>query len=521
MNKIFLNVLCFLFFLTSSAQNIPCKLQKSEVFEDKYKHSEIVSVDEDEEGGVVIVRSYQGGLFHLASSGYYFEHYDKNMKLIKEYEYPLEERGSVLGITVKGAKVNIIAFMYNKEDRAYVCSANTANLSDFVFTPKELFRLKREELKKNRMGVNSMFAGYDKDNRAIMLVNKNKTAFSISIDMDDKEEHNKLHKIYVYDFNLDLKIDHTFKRDIKDWKFQHENIDVSADGNVVYLLGKVYTKETKEKEEGGKYRYELTRITKSDSKTQVFNVQEHFAASLKVLVKKDRIACVGFYSDRKDTRFKGLCYFDMDPVNLDIATSKFSPFTEQFMVDKYGKNKDRELKNITFRDMFLADNGDIVFNAEEHYVTVSHNMGMNGSMGYANYFFNYDDIISARISDGGELLWARNINKRQSTDGSNPYVSYSSIIKGGNTFFFINTADKVKKLKNERIQFNQKSPNRSNLNVIRIGQNGDFDYQILLADDENEVPFMVMLGAMSKQNNSLYFIGRKGRKKQLLKIAVE
>ena len=64
--------------------NIPCKVQKSSVFKDEFKHSYIVSVDEDSNGGMIVARSYSGGVFNRNSSGYYFEHYDANMKLLKE-----------------------------------------------------------------------------------------------------------------------------------------------------------------------------------------------------------------------------------------------------------------------------------------------------------------------------------------------------------------------------------------------------------------------------------------------------
>src|SRR5690606_15811128 len=106
--------------------------------------------------------------------------------------------------------------------------------------------------------------------------------------------------------SANLKFEHTFNRDIKDRKFKYENIDVSKDGNTLYLLGKVYTTEKKKKKEGGKYQYELTRIDKSGAKTQVFDTQEHFSGSLKAIVFDDRVVCIGFYSDRKDHRYKGL-----------------------------------------------------------------------------------------------------------------------------------------------------------------------------------------------------------------------
>jgi hypothetical protein len=73
-------------------------------------------------------------------------------------------------------------------------------------------------------------------------------------------------------------------------------------------------------------------------------------------------------------------------------------------------------------------------------------------------------------------------------------------------------------LSNDRIQFGQTSTKRSNLNVIRITPDGNFSFQEILDDKANEVPFMVSDGALSK--NSVYFIGRKGKKKQLLKITL-
>ncbi|HLA54700.1 MAG TPA: hypothetical protein VK623_01250 [Flavobacterium sp.] len=510
MKKILLLLVCGLGFLTAGAQDIPFKIQKSAVFKDEYKRSSIISVDEDGNGGTVIVRSYSGGAFSSAH-GYYFEHYDADMKLIKDFEYELK-RGYVMGVFVHGGQVNIVDFLYDKEQKAYICEVSSSSINDFQFATKELFRLSREEVKGSFFG-----GGYDSDSYASMLINQDKTAFAISVDITDKTS--ETHKLYSFDADLKLKIEHTFKRDIKDKKFKYESIDVSKDGNTIYLLGKVYTQEKKKKKEGGKYQYELSRITSNDSKTQVFDTDDHFAASLKPVFKKDKVACVGFYSDRKDWRYKGLCYFDLDPVTLEIKTQKFNPFTEQFIIDKYGKDKDKELKNISFRDFFLTKNNDIVFNAEEYYETTTYVSTGNGG-GYYRTIYHYDDIVSAKISDSGDLTWARNINKRQATDGDESYISYTSMVKGTDTYFFINTGEKVKKLKNDRIQFGQTSTKRSNLNIIRINENGDFDYQEILDDKDNEVPFMVAFGAISKNGESVYFIGRKGKKKQLLKVTI-
>jgi hypothetical protein len=514
--KTILSALLCLNLFCATAQDIPCTIQKSEVFKDKYKNSSLISLDEDTNGGVIVARSFMGSVFNSDSWGYYFEHYDANMKLINEYEHSV--RGFVIGTIVKDGIVTMVDFGYDKETKEFICNANTANLNDFKFAKTELFRAP-----KTAVHTGLVFSGggsADGDNFASMLVNSDKTAFAISLDIDDKEEKKEIHKIYVYDLNLKLKIDHTFKRDIKDRKFIYENIDISQDGNTVYLLGRAKTEDNKKKKEGGRYQYELTRITGSATNTQVFDTNEHFAASLTLLFKKDRIACVGLYSDRNDIRFKGLCYFDMDPESLVIKTSKFNPFTDQFMIDKYGTERDKELRDLEFMDVFLNKNNEIVFNAEERYTTTTQSFGPNGSMGGLYTRYHYDDIVSAKIADNGDLVWARNINKRQSTGGEESFVSYTSMVKDDYTYFFVNTADNVSKIYNSRIRFEQKSPKRSNLNVIRINKDGEFDYKELLDDKDNEVPFMVSEGAVATNSNSIYFMGRRGKKKQLLKLTL-
>ncbi len=499
------------------AQEIPHSIKKSDVFKDEYKRSSIALVEDDGNDGVFIARSYAGGLFS-SGAGYYFEHYDANLKLIKEYEYEMrrsevEKWGTILGIVMNGNQVSLIDFLYNSKEKAFVCSALTSSIDNFNFEKKELFRIASDDVMKSQWFGSSQFDG---DSGANFMLNEDKTAFAITVDIKNKNA--ETHRIYLFDNKLNKKIDHEFKREIKDRKFVYENIDVSKDGNNLYLLGKVYTDEKKNKKEGGKYQYELTRISNEGQATQVFDTDEHFSGSLKTVVFQDKLTCVGFYSDRKDYRYKGISYFELDPISLAIRKSKYNPFTEQFMVDKYGKNKDKELKNLSFRGILITEQNEIVFNAEEYYVTTHYHMNPNGGGGTYTYVYHYDDIVSAKIANDGNILWARNINKRQATGGDSSYISYTSTVKGNDTYFFINTGEKVKKLSNDRIQFGQTSTKRSNLNVIRITPDGNFDFQEILDDKDNEVPFMVSDGAISK--NSVYFIGRKGKKKQLLKVTL-
>lgn len=478
MKKTLLSFALVVLGIISFAQKIPFEIKKSDVFKDEYKHSSIVRVEDDGKGGVVVIRSYIGGVFS-SGVGYYFEHYDSNLKLIKEFEYEIKyskavRQSSVLGVIMDGDKVNIIDFIYEKDEKAFICSSMSSNINDFNFTKKELFRINSDEIKQFAFFTT---AGFDGDSGASMIVNENRTAFAITVDIKNRTK--ETHRMFVFDKSLQKNIDHTFKREIKDRKFIYENIDVSKDGKNIYILGKVYTDEQRKNKEGGKYQYELTRITGEDVKTQVFDSDDHFAASLKTIVYDDRLVCLGFYSDRKDYRFKGICYFELNPTTLQIKKVKYNPFTEQFMIDKYGKDKDKELKFLAFKKIITTTSGDIIFNAEESYYT-SHSYSSPYGGGYSRIIYHYDDIVSARIDPNGEIVWARNINKRQKTDGDESYISYTSTAAGADAYFFINTGEKVRKLSNDRIQFGQTSTKRSNLNIIKIDQNGDFDYQEIL-----------------------------------------
>lgn len=509
----------------SFAQEIPVKITKSELFKDEYKYSNIILVEDDGNGGVLIVRSYQGGAFS-SGLGYYFEHYDSNLKLIKEYEYESKQKrdnkkifGYILGVIMNGQEVSMIEFIKDKKEGVSICNALTSNINDFNFTSKELFRMATEDTKSGSSWSLFGNGNSDNDNGASMIVNEDKTAFAITIDIKNKTS--ETHKLYLFDKTLNKKIDHTFQRDIKDRNFIYENIDVSKDGNTLYLLGKTYTEETKGKKEGGRYQYELSRITSTDSKTQVFDTNDHFASSLKTIIFHDRLTCIGFYSDKNDDRYKGICYFELDPASLTIKKSKFNPFSEQFIMDKYGKEdvkeKKKELKNISFKRLLITARNEIILNAEEFYITTS--TTYSPQMGTrTTYIYHYDDIVSVKLNASGEIVWARNLNKRQAHPSPNPYFSYTSAAKGNDAYFFINAGEKVKKLSKDRIQFGGTSPKRSNLNVIRINENGDFDYKEILDNEENEVPFMVANGEVS--GNSVFMLGQKGKKKQILKLTL-
>ncbi|SHE74641.1 hypothetical protein SAMN05444377_101120 [Flavobacterium fontis] len=516
--KKLINLFSLLFLTYSSvAQDLKFKWNKSDIFKDSFKNSELYFAENDRKGGVIMIRSYDGGPFSNGY-GYYFEHYDTNMKLVKEYDFnPKAEKNikqcNVLGMISSGDKIHIIMFQYNKQEGVYQCMAMTTPFNEFNFESRELFRVESEQIK--GFEVLSL-SNFDEDSGASMIVNQDKTAFAITVDINNTGM--ETHKIVMFDNNLNKKIDHVFKKEIKDRKFEYENIDVSKDGKTLYILGKVHTKDAKKKKEGGKYEYEITRITNDSEISQTIETNTYFAPSLKAIAFEDRIACVGFYSERKDTRFKGICYFDLDPLNLTVKKSKFNPFTEQFMIDKYGENRDKELKNLIFKNITITATNDIIFNAEEYYLTPYTVFTANGGTAVRS-LAHYDDIVCARINTSGEMVWARNINKREVTNYRSSFISYCTTVLGNDAYFYINAGENIYNLGQDRIQFVQTKAQKSNLFVIKLNENGGISYSKVLDNENIEVPLMVSNGVFS--NRSVFILGQKGKKKQLLKVEIE
>ncbi|MFV8357060.1 hypothetical protein ACNQGB_12845 [Flavobacterium sp. XS1P32] len=532
-------------------QNIPFKLEKSEEFNDDIKKSNIVLTETNKEGNTLIVRSYNdNGLSNY--SGFYIEHIDSHLKIQKTFNFEMkhpnyQKNNIVLGIYSLKNEVKIIEFYYNLNDKSYVCQANIVT-NDFQTSKKELFRIPKEKMKEtgtislekeffnrtkgnwsndnsgeikseNDISKNSSFfeislggkSEISKDQKGsdiVMTVNETKSAFAIAIDY--KSEDKEFVKLYLFDNELNKKIDTDFNREIKDTNYKLENIQVSPDGKVISLLAKNYLETQKEKKEGGNYLFEITKITAESQKSKFIDTHENFVGSLKSVFHNNEIICLGFYSDIKDYRFKGIYYYKLDFNSLEILQAKYNLFTEQFMVDKYGEGKDKALKFLTFKKIFFTNNNDLIINAQEEYTTSDYNNNRT--------YFSYDDIVAAKLDPEGNLLWARNINKSQATPSyeDESFISYTSFINDNFSYFFINTGEKIKKIKNDRIEFGQIRKNKSNLNVIRINEDGDFDYEEILDDENSSVPFMVSKGAII--NNSVLFLGRKGTKKQLLKV---
>lgn len=425
MKKLVTIIIVILNNLNGFSQEIPMpKITKSEIFNDKYRDSNIQLIADDGKGNLIIVRSESGGFLVKDQKGFILELFDSNLKLkgqteILKGDFPNDVKNyEFLGVLNDNEKVHVIGYYFDKNKDKYVCSAKTTTILDNKFTETILFEvddLKEEDGlgKKILKGYAAIFTlnfkNLNNADNTEFLINNSKSAFAIKITVPNKVSEK--FKLFSFTKSLEKKVTCEYDSKIKARKFEFKDFDMTPTGDFIYLLTKVESESTKKKEVGGKYELNLLKLNSNSQKTLKMSVKGHFCDDLTILTNNNFLKCIGFYSDKNDYRYKGIAIYDVDMNDFKIKNSNFLPFTNQFIEDKYGKLKDKELRNLEINDFKIDDENNIIFNAEERYIITHYHQGMNGmSSTTRTYYFN--DIISAKINSNNGLDWSRNINKK-------------------------------------------------------------------------------------------------------------
>ncbi len=499
--------------MSAFAQKMPVSYDFSEKFSDRYRYSNLVTIDNDGDGGYILVRAYFQGII-LKPKGYFIEHYNKDLELVSEYNYKLKGMQFVDGFT-KNGQLNLIFLNYDFDRGIYEYSAHTSNLVDYNFKKQRLLEFKTPAVE-GAFGKNYYNRNFKNGFSTTLLFNPKKTGFLISTH-HIKGKKNQ-HTIHLFDTNLNKKWEHDFSGEVEEKNYAFEQIALSNNLEDTYIVGKAYFKKKRFQVDERKFQYELIKISGGISKTQSFDDPGKYSEGLYPIINDNRLLCVGFYADRKDNRYNGISYFDVNPYSLAISSKKYHPFSDQFMEDKFGKEEDKGIKNLVFKNAIITKEKDILFNAEEYFVTNSLQVTGAGQRMRVERF-HHNDIVSAKLDTNGDLIWTRNINKAEVTQGDGAYASYSSYNKDGNTYFFVCTAAENPQLINgERLIFKQGLSRNRNVFLISLDTSGKLDYEKIIGDEEARLPLMVSKPLIDSTQDQLLFYAKRGNKKQLVEV---
>ena len=509
-------ILLFLFFVgfaAVEAQKMPISYDFGEKFSDRYRYSNLLTIDEDGAGGYILVRAYFQGLI-LKPKGYLIERYNKDLELVSEYNYKLKGLNFVDGF-IKNGQLHLLFLDYNYDRGQYEYWAHTSPTINFNFKSQKLLSIVSEEVS-NPVGKNYYNRNFSRGFTTTVLFNQARTGFIISTHL--KKGKNNKHVIHLYDTGLNKKFEHDFSDEIEEKNYAFENVAFTNDLQTAYIVGKAYFKKKRFRVDERKFQYELIKISQNGNRTQSFVDPGKYPEALYPIILDNRLVCVGFYADRKDNRYNGISYFDVNPSSLEVNSKKYNPFSQQFMEDKFGREEDKVVKNLVFKGVEITSENEIFFNAEEYFVTTGLEVTGAGQRVKIERF-HHNDIVSVKLRDNGEMAWARNINKAEVTQGDGAYASYSSYCKDGKTYFFICTAAQNPQLiNNERLIFKQGLSRNRNVFLISLDENGVMDYEKIIDQHEARLPFMVSKPFKNLPENNMLFYAKRGSKKQLVKV---
>lgn len=479
-------------------------LSKSEIFQDEKRFADLLFAENDGQGGLITIRAVFSG-FIQSLSAYYIEQFNADLNTVSKTELAAGP-DYIRSIKIANDSIYLMTFEQDKVNETFKINLLSSALGKSDFKKRNLLTFDKNNSSYSFWrGTNKL----DDDTFGAVIFSENKNYMAVSFDV--KQEKKEARMIYVFDNQFKKIGEYPFELDIKDRLFDLESIEINDADGALYLLGKVFENDsrTSKKENKANYHYDLYYLHNDVRKQLTIKTDTIFVRSLKSYMYKGSLSFFGFYSEKNDYRYKGSCKFDINTETFEISHNTFSPFTEQFLTDKYGEVKEKELSNLTFRNIHRLANGDIILNAEEFFVV---SVYVNGVV-YTT--FNYNDIIALKLRPDGTMVWARNINKRQS--GINGTESFTSFVHNDNNYLLINASDKIKPLSNNRIQFNHKGTKKANLYAITIAPDGSYTYQEIVDGDKENMPYAVRFGAVTKEGEAILF-GRNGKNKQLLKV---
>ena len=498
------------------AQEMPIAYDFGEKFNDRHRYSNLLTIAEDGDGGYILVRSYFQGLI-LKPKGYLIERYDKDLNLIEEYNYKFRDMQFIDGF-IKNGVLNLVFFNYDFEKLQYEYWVHQSATTHFDFRTERILSV-QSKVVEGAYGKNYYNRNFSNGFTTTLLFDKEKDGFVIST-KQTKGTENK-HTLYLFDAGLKKRWEHDFSNWAEEKNYAFEQLALSKDLKEVYLVGKAYHKKRRFKAEERKFDYEVVKVSNSSSIVRNFTEPGRYPEALYPLLINGELKCVGFYADRKDNRYNGLAYFELNPHTLNVIEEKYNPFSQEFMYDKFGREEDKEIKNLVFKSVDVTDNNEILFNAEEFFITHSmHRTGAGQRIKVDRY--HYNDIVSAKLDEAGTMIWARNINKSEVTQGDESYASYSSYSKEGKTYFFICTASENPQLINdERLVFRQGLSGNRNVFAISLDEKGKISYEKIIDSKEARLPIMVSKPFINQSADQMLFYAKRGSKKQLVEVVFD
>lgn len=488
-------------------------LVKSEVFVEKYSKPIFVDAFQDKEGNFGSVKYVEKLASNLSTTkimGVVIQKWDNTGKTIlnKTHSLKLKGESSIGTFLFKEGKFYVFECVKNRKKKTLDYYVHILDDEKQIERKKVLSVAVNKFPKKN---IKRISHKYDSNYSGGFLFSKNGKYIAYSIDAAYKDK--ETHKVFVFNNNLELLWQKEFTHDKEDEFYSLYDTKVSNNGEI-YMLGRAYNNPVKR--EINKH-HELFKVTKEKEESVKLNISNVWIKNMQLEQTDNEITCVGLFSKVNRYEIKGVAFFKLDKSSMTIMRQKKETFSQKLFFDKYGTGTIENLLNYGIRNLVRLKNGDYIITAEE----------MNYSFGeYGTTSYSFDDIIVTRLSKDGDLIWSRNINKKNRGRKYDGKLSYKSIInENGDVYLFLN-AHKIKEgLEGERLIFKSGilglSINNSKLYSVRLKkEDGSFDVNVIQENKNSEMLFDLQNGKELNKNKVVFF-GIKDKNSQITTIELK
>lgn len=513
MKKISLILLLFTF-LEGFGQEIKIDTSYSRIFRERIENTTLISTLKDPVNGIYTIRKYR----QLVPSkgwtrGYIIQFWDDDIEPKSYYNYRVTEKSSFLaGAFINEGRLHLLEYVQNRKNKTVECYAHVSPSKDLKFEKKKLFAV---DIKKFPGFFSFLSSQFDADFGGNIAFSPNGKKLLFYVDSYSKKEER--HALFTFNNALEPLWSREFSHEKKDKLFDLEEATIDDEGTA-FIVARIY-EDSRRKNKNGKpnYTHELFKISTDDTKITSFGDEKYFINSIQLKLTDSKVKCIGFYSNEQDYQLAGTFVEILNKSSLEHESSNFQKFTEEFLNDKYGDQKKKELRDVHIRSIQTLSNNDMLITAEEIFIEVNFNTNATSSQTY-----NFDDIAIIKLSESGDMLWARNINKNQESGYLNEVLSFSSLTKENELYLFLNGHKKMG-LTGDRTRFKSGifgtiTKGNSVLYVIKFDENGNWTYDIVQENRNPNRIFDARNGIQIDESKILLF-GSKDQEKQFLTIS--
>jgi hypothetical protein len=491
--------------------------------------SNIIGKDEN---GIYVQRVSLSRSVFFGSSNYTLESYNMNME-----------------------KVNSVPFDYkSKDDKIITQQLNTFILNNkmYIINTKtdlnsKMNSLEVEEINKSSLlseGNTKTLAEYSfeegsKNNKGNYRITLSNDSTKLLVYYNFPYEKEQTQRFALHVFNKDFKelwkneIELPYNSDL----FDVHDFSVGNNGNV-YLLGKVYEENRRERKKGEvNYKYHIIYYS-SDKKEAIdleLDSKGKFFNEISMTVNNNnQVVCVGLYTSEFNRVSEGTFYLRVDSKSHKTEVTTFKEFSELMQEDeedkdlsdkKQKRNQDRIYRNYDFRRVIQKEDGGIIVVAEQYYVverTTTTTTSGGARTTTTTFYYHYDNILVLKIDKNGEFVWQKIIPKQQVTTNDGGYfLSFTLAEKGDDLYFLYNTTLLKKNKAGEDTKRFSRKDFLSRLSIYKLDKDGNLSEKTDLLNKNETKVMMVPKNGLQISENEVIMFGKSPKANRFALINLE